>query len=144
MSILQYILMGIGAISIIWGLYWLGKKIFEGMAKGLEAAFRNKFPFDYLIELSWIVQLFEKHGFQEDEYSRIDAGTDCPGIKMVRGNELVEIYLIAPLDGKFRIKVIFKNHDFSIEILAYESEKNSLLLSELIGMSLEKIGKKIN
>ena len=138
--------MGIGIISIIWGLYWCGRKIFEGMAKGLEAGFRNRFPFDYLIELSWIVQLFEKHGFQEDEYSRIDAGTDCPGIKMVRGNELVEIYLIAPLDGKFRIKVIFKNHDFSIEILAYESEKKSVLLSELIGMSLEKYSeeKKLN
>ena len=30
--------MGIGVISIMGGLYWLGKKIFEGMAKGLEAA----------------------------------------------------------------------------------------------------------
>lgn len=136
--------MGIGVISIMGGLYWLGKKIFEGMAKGLEAAFRNKFPFDYWFNLSWVIHLFKKHGYEEDKYSDIDAGSDCPGIKMVRGDELVEIYLIAPLDGKFRIKVIFKNHDFSIEILAYESEKNSLLLSELIGMSLEKIGKKIN
>ena len=136
MSILQYILMGIGVISIMGGLYWLGKKIFEGMAKGLEAGFRNQFPFDYLISLSWIVQLFKRHGFQEDEY--IDAGTDCPGIKMVRGDELVEIYLIAPLDGKFRIKIIFKNHDFSIEIPSYESEKYSVLLSELISVNLGK------
>ena len=44
----------------------------------------------------------------------IDAGSDCPGIKMVRGDELVEIYLIAPFEGEYRIKVNFKNHNFKI------------------------------
>ena len=138
MSILQYILMGIGIISILLGLYWCGRKILEGMAKGLEAGFRNRFPFDYLIGLSWVIQLFEKHGFKEDEYSRIDAGSDCPGIKMVRGDEKVEIFLVSPLDENYRIRVDFKNHDFKIEIPAYESEKSSVLLSELIGMNFGK------
>ena len=108
------------------------------MAKGLEAGFRNRFPFDYLIELSWTVQLFEKHGFQEDEYSRIDAGTDCPGIKMIRGNEKVEIFLVSPLDENYSIKVDFKNYEFSIEIPAYECEKSSLLLENLLGMNFGK------
>lgn len=130
--------MGIGVISIMGGLYWLGKKIFEGMAKGLEAAFRNKFPFDYWFNLSWVIHLFKKHGYEEDKYSDIDAGSDCPGIKMVRGDELVEIYLIAPFEGEYRIKVNFKNHDFKIEIPAYEYEKSSLLLEELIDLNFGK------
>lgn len=138
MSILQYILMGIGAISIIWGLYWCGRKILEGMAKGLEAGFRNKFPFDYWFNLSWVIHLFKKHGYEEDKYSDIDAGSDCPGIKMVRGDKLVEIYLIAPFEGEYRIKVNFKNHNFKIEIPAYECEKSSLLLEELIDLNFGK------
>ena len=129
---------GIGAISIIWGLYWCGRKILEGMAKGLEAGFRNKFPFDYWFNLSWVIHLFKKHGYEEDKYSDIDAGSDCPGIKMVRGGELVEIYLIAPFEGEYRIKVNFKNHDFKIEIPAYEYEKSSLLLEELIDLNFGK------
>ena len=54
----QYILMGIGIISILLGLYLLGKKILEIMAKGLEAAFRNKFPLDYWGNLLWVVHIF--------------------------------------------------------------------------------------
>ena len=85
-----------------------------------------------------MIHLFKKHGYEEDKYSDIDAGSDCPGIKMVRGGELVEIYLIAPFEGEYRIKVNFKNHDFKIEIPAYEYEKSSLLLEELIDLNFGK------
>lgn len=134
----QYILMGIGIISILLGLYLLGKKILEFMAKGLEAAFRNKFPLDYWGNLLWVVHIFERYDFKEEKYSAIDAGSDCPGIKMAKDEEKIEIYLIAPLDGKYRIKVEFKNQDFKIEIPDEESEKSKELLEKLIVMNFEK------
>lgn len=84
--------MGIGIISILLGLYLLGKKILEIIAKGLEAAFRNKYPLDYWDNLLWVVHIFEKYDFKEEKYSAIDAGSDCPGIKMAKNEENKILY----------------------------------------------------
>ena len=70
----QYILMGIGVISILLGLYLLGKKILEIMAKGLEAAFRNKFPLDYWGNLLWVVHIFERYDFKANGLSFVKNG----------------------------------------------------------------------
>lgn len=85
---------------IILGLLVGGIVIFIGfillLEYGIEAGFRNKFPMDYLFQLTAESKFFCEQGFTEIVY--LDAGTDNPGILFERDGLKVEVRLNAPLE----------------------------------------------
>lgn len=85
---------------VILGLLVGGIVIFVGfiillLGCGIEAGLRNKFPMDYLFQLTTESNFFCEHGFNKIEY--LDEGTDNPGILLKRDGLKVEVRLSAPL-----------------------------------------------
>lgn len=126
-QIIEYILIGIGALSII---YW-GYKIIASFGATLETGFRSQFSTDYLPLLSEVIGLLEQHGFVSGDL--INTGTDRPGIKMNKGKSNVEIYLDAPLDENLpsEIEIVFLEQSFKIRIPIKMSNENRMLLSRI-------------
>jgi hypothetical protein len=126
-QIIEYILMGIGALSIIYWCY----KIVTSFGTALDAGFRNQFPTDYLCCLSEVTGLFEQHGSTKGNL--INAGSDKPGIKKNKGENSVEIYLDAPLDENLpsEIGIVFLKQSFKIRIPTRMSNENRMLLSRI-------------
>lgn len=126
-QILEYILIGVGASSII---YW-GYKIIIFLGIALEAGLRNRFPTDYLYCLSEIIGMFEQYGFTKGDL--INPGTDKPGIKMNKRENKVEIYLDTPLDENqsSEIEIVFIKQSFKIRIPIKMSNESRKILSEI-------------
>lgn len=130
MNTFEYILVGIGIISIIWWIYKFFKSLLNFFGNALEAGFRNQLPNDYLRSLSFVTRFFEGHGFERDEL--IHPGSDKPGIRMQKGDDdIVDIYLIAPLDGKYEIEVIFKKLSLKVGISEMSEESKAVLIKTL-------------
>ena len=130
MNTFEYILVGIGVISIVWWIYKFFKSLLNFFGNALEAAFRNQLPYDYLRSLSFVTRFFEEHGFKREEL--IHPGSDKPGIRMKKeDDEIVEIYLTAPLEGKYEIEVIFKKQSLKVGITEMSEESKTVLIKTL-------------
>lgn len=86
----HWILLGllVGGIGIFIGFILL-------LGYGIEAGFREKFPMDYIYQLTIERNFFHEQGFTIIKY--LDAGTDNPGILLERDGLMVEVRLNAPL-----------------------------------------------
>lgn len=108
MNIFQSIMMWVGILSCVYWLYRLGRVFYQLLGNLFEQGFRNRFPYDYLSTISWITDIFYQHGFDKNSMDYDIRNSDKPGIILRKQDNKVEIYLIAPLEGEQRIKVILK------------------------------------
>lgn len=134
LQILEYLLMGIGALTVIF----IACKIPTWFGAMLEAGGRNQFPFDYLPALSRAIGFFEKSGFTKGDL--INPGSDKPGINMLKGESEIEIYLDSPLDEKLlsEIEIVFKEQAFKVRLPADMAEFHLKLLTEALTLINEK------
>ena len=134
MEVIQTILMIIGALTIIWLIY----KAFNGtiwlLGEMFEAGFRNRFPYDFMMSLGWVVSGMESRGFRQTDM--IDAGGDNPGVimKNPRTEVEIEIRLRAPLLSDKGYSVIVANHSNNTAIVMQNSasEDNKRLLTRFL------------
>ena len=97
MEIYQIVLMVIGAITLIWLAYKTIKGIFWLLGVGLESCFREKFPYDFEMNLGWVIKELKSRGYKQ--MATIDAGSDYPGVimKNLETEIEMEVRLRAPL-----------------------------------------------
>ena len=134
MEIYQVILMVIGAIAIIFLIVKFVKGFFWILGKGMEGCFREKYPYDFEINLKWVTSELKQRGFKQS--STIDAGGDYPGVIMKNpesGIEL-EVRLRAPLLSDKGYSIIVANHNNNTAIVMQDSacEENKNLLSKYL------------
>ena len=121
MEIYQIVLMVIGAITIIWLLYKTIKGVLWVLGAGLESCFREKYPYDFQMNLGWVIKEMESHGFRQTR--SIDAGSDYPGIVMTKSGteEEMEVRLRAPLLTTIGYSIIVANHVNNTAIVMQDS-----------------------
>lgn len=81
---------------------WLGvvMVIFAGMEDG----FRQKFPFDFIMQIKWLIDYFEQKGFIMSDYENL--GTENPVVVMNNPNgQRVIIRLNAPINQRYSIDI---------------------------------------
>lgn len=134
LQIFEYILMGIGALTVIF----IACKFPTWFGAMLEAGGRNQFPFDYLSALSRVIDFFEKNGFTKGDL--INPGSDKPGINMFKSENEIEIYLDSPLDAQLpsEIEIVFKEQTFKVRLPADTAETHLKLLTKMISSTNEK------
>jgi hypothetical protein len=113
--------MVIGAITIIWFLYKTAKGVLWVLGAGLESCFREKYPYDFQMNLGWVIKEMESHGFRQT--STIDAGSDYPGIVMMKNGteEEMEVRLSAPLLSTKGYSIIVTDHVNNTAIVMQDS-----------------------
>lgn len=114
MNIFQSVMMYIGILSCIAWLYRIAKKIAKFISMLLEEGFRNRFPLDFLINISWATDIFSQYGFGNKGKDYRTSTPEKPGIILKRQDNEAQIYLIAPLDGEQKIEVIVKKPAINI------------------------------
>jgi len=134
MNVFQIFLMVIGAITIFWLVYKFVKGIPNVLGELLEAGFRDKFPFDFMMHLGWIISEMKSKGYEKTDM--MDAGGENPGVLMKNmdtGNEM-EIRLKAPLFSDEGYSIIVSNHDTNTAIVMQNSasEENKRLLEKYL------------
>ena len=134
MEIYQIILMGIGAITLIWIVVKTIKGVFWLLGKGLESCFREKYPYDFEINLGWVIQEMKSRGYRQTAV--LDAGGDYPGIIMKNpGTEIeMEVRLRAPLLTNKGYSIVVANHLNNTAIVMQDSasDENKRLLSKFM------------
>lgn len=134
MEVIQTILMIIGAITVIWLIYKTIKGTLWLLGAFFEAGFRNRFPYDFMMSLGWVVSGMESRGFRQADM--IDAGGDNPGVimKNPRTEVEIEIRLRAPLLSDKGYSVIVANHSNNTAIVMQNSasEDNKRLLTRFL------------
>lgn len=134
MEIIQTILMIVGAITLLWLLVKTIKGIPVVLAGILESGFRNKFPFDFMMHLEWIVSELKSRGYNEAGVK--DAGSEYTGILMKKGetDAVIEIRLHAPLLSESDYSIMVSNHDNKTAIVMPNnmSEENKRLLNKFL------------
>jgi hypothetical protein len=134
MEIYQIILMGIGAITLIWLVVKTIKGVFWLLGKGLESCFREKYPYDFEINLGWVIQEMNSHGYRQA--AMMDAGSDNPGVIMKNSESGIEmeIRLRAPLLSDKGYSIIVANHSNNTAIVMQDSDsdENKRLLSKYL------------
>ena len=132
MEIYQIILMGIGAITLIWIVVKTIKGVFWLLGKGLESCFREKYPYDFEINLGWVIQEMKSRGYRQTAV--LDAGGDYPGVIMKNpGTEIeMEVRLRAPLLTNKGYSIVVANHLNNTAIVMQDSasDENKRLLSK--------------
>ena len=130
MEIYQIILMWIGAITLIWIVVKTIKGVFWLLGKGLESCFREKYPYDFEINLGWVIQEMKSRGYRQTAV--LDAGGDYPGVIMKNpGTEIeMEVRLRAPLLTNKGYSIVVANHLNNTAIVMQDSasEENKRLL----------------
>lgn len=130
MEIYQIILMGIGAITLVWLVVKAIKGVFWLLGKGLEGCFREKYPYDFEINLGWVIQEMKSRGYRQTAV--LDAGGDYPGVIMKNpGTEIeMEVRLRAPLLTNKGYSIVVANHLNNTAIVMQDSasEENKRLL----------------
>ena len=130
MEIYQIILMCIGAITLIWIVVKTIKGVFWLLGKGLESCFREKYPYDFEINLGWVIQEMKSRGYRQTAV--LDAGGDYPGVIMKNpGTEIeMEVRLRAPLLTNKGYSIVVANHLNNTAIVMQDSasEENKRLL----------------
>jgi len=132
MEIYQIILMCIGAITLIWIVVKTIKGVFWLLGKGLEGCFREKYPYDFEINLGWVIQEMKSRGYRQTAV--LDAGGDYPGVIMKNpGTEIeMEVRLRAPLLTNKGYSIVVANHLNNTAIVMQDSasDENKRLLSK--------------
>ncbi len=121
MEILQTILMIIGAITLLWLVIKFAKGCLWFLGTMFEAGFRDKFPYDFMMHLQWIVSEMKTRGYVQA--GTMDAGGDYPGLLMKNGKTGVEmeIRLRAPLFSDKGYSIIVANHNNNTAIVMQDS-----------------------
>ena len=134
MEIYQIILMGIGAITLIWIVVKTIKGVFWLLGKGLESCFREKFPYDFEINLGWVIQEMKSHGYRQA--AMMDAGSDNPGVIMINSESSIEmeVRLHAPLLTNKGYSIIVANHSNNTAVVMQDSasDENKRFLSKCL------------
>ena len=134
MEIYQIILMWIGAITLIWIVVKTIKGVFWLLGKGLESCFREKYPYDFEINLGWVIQEMKSRGYRQTAV--LDAGGDYPGVIMKNpGTEIeMEVRLRAPLLTNKGYSIVVANHLNNTAIVMQDSasDENKRLLSKFM------------
>ena len=134
MEIYQIILMGIGAITLIWLVVKTIKGVFWLLGKGLESCFREKYPYDFEINLVWVIQEMKSHGYRQA--AMMDAGSDNPGVIMINSESSIEmeVRLHAPLLTDKGYSIIVANHNNNTAVVMQDSasDENKRLLSKYL------------
>jgi len=134
MEIYQIILMGIGAITLIWIVVKTIKGVFWLLGKGLESCFREKFPYDFEINLGWVIQEMKSHGYRQA--AMMDAGSDNPGVIMINSESGIEmeVRLHAPLLTNKGYSIIVANHSNNTAVVMQDSasDENKRFLSKCL------------
>lgn len=134
MEIYQIILMCIGAITLIWIVVKTIKGVFWLLGKGLESCFREKYPYDFEINLGWVIQEMKSRGYRQTAV--LDAGGDYPGVIMKNpGTEIeMEVRLRAPLLTNKGYSIVVANHLNNTAIVMQDSasDENKRLLSKFM------------
>ncbi|SHK45124.1 hypothetical protein [Xylanibacter ruminicola] len=134
MEIYQIILMGIGAITLIWLVVKTIKGVFWLLGKGLESCFREKYPYDFEINLGWVIQEMKSHGYRQA--AMMDAGSDNPGVIMINSESSIEmeVRLHAPLLTDKGYSIIVANHNNNTAVVMQDSasDENKRLLSKYL------------
>jgi hypothetical protein len=132
MEIYQIILMGIGAITLIWLVVKTIKGVFWLLGKGLESCFREKYPYDFEINLGWVIQEMKSRGYKH--VATIDAGGDYPGVFMKHPESGIEmeVRLRAPLLTDKGYSIIVANHCNNTAIVMQDSasDENKRLITK--------------
>jgi hypothetical protein len=134
MEIYQIVLMVIGAATIIYIIVKFIKGFFWILGKGMESCFREKYPYDFEINLKWVTSELELRGFKQS--AAVDAGGDYPGVIMnnpEKGVEM-EVRLRAPLLSDKGYSIIVANHNNKTAIVMPDSacDENRKLLAKFL------------
>ena len=134
MEIYQIVLMVIGAITVTYLFYKTVKGVFLLLDSGLASCFREKYPYDFERNLSWIVSELKMKGYRQA--ATMDAGSENPGLMMKHpetGIE-IEVRLRAPLFTTKGNSIIVANHNNNTAIVMQDlaSEENKKLLSKYL------------
>lgn len=132
MEIYQIVLMAIGAITLVWLLYKTAKGFLLLLEAGMQSCFREKYPYDYQMNLGWVTEKLKSRGYKQT--TTIDAGSDYPGVIMRHsetGTEM-EVRIHAPLLTNKGYSIIVANHDNNTAIVMQESasDDNKRLLEK--------------
>ena len=121
MEIYQIVLMVIGAITLIWLAYKTIKGIFWLLGVGLESCFREKFPYDFEMNLGWVIKEMKSRGYKQT--ATMDAGSDYPGVimKNLETEIEMEVRLRAPLLTNKGYSIIVANHNDNTAIVVQDS-----------------------
>jgi hypothetical protein len=126
--------MGIGAITLIWIVVKTIKGVFWLLGKGLESCFREKFPYDFEINLGWVIQEMKSHGYRQA--AMMDAGSDNPGVIMINSESGIEmeVRLHAPLLTNKGYSIIVANHSNNTAVVMQDSasDENKRFLSKCL------------
>lgn len=98
-------------------VFGIGYLLVYCFAAATELGMRDRYPFDYLMRIGWVMQKFEIAGYTRGEY--IAPGTDFPGVYMKKGDIVLSIILKADT-YPYKIVCIDSNNT---ELLAMDSEK---------------------
>ena len=128
MELYQIILMVIGAIATIYLIIKFVKGFFWILGKGMESCFREKYPYDFEINLKWVTSELKLRGFRQT--ATMDAGGDYPGVIMTN----LEVRLRAPLLSDKGYSIIVANHNNNTAIVMQDSDsdENKKFLSNYI------------
>ena len=134
MEIYQIILMCIGAITLIWLVVKTIKGVFWLLGKGLESCFREKYPYDFEINLGWVIQEMKSRGYRQ--VAMMDAGSDNPGVIMINSESGIEmeVRLHAPLLTDKGYSIIVANHSNNTAVVMQDSssDENKRFLSKYL------------
>ena len=134
MEIYQIILMGIGAITLIWIVVKTIKGVLWLLGKGLESCFREKYPYDFEINLGWVMQEMKSRGYRQ--VAMMDAGSDNPGVIMINSESGIEmeVRLHAPLLTDKGYSIIVANHSNNTAVVMQDSssDENKRFLSKYL------------
>jgi hypothetical protein len=134
MEIYQIILMGIGTITLIWLVVKTIKGVLWLLGKGLESCFREKYPYDFEINLGWVMQEMKSRGYRQ--VAMMDAGSDNPGVIMINSESGIEmeVRLHAPLLTDKGYSIIVANHSNNTAVVMQDSasDENKRFLSKCL------------
>ena len=134
MEIYQIVLMVIGAITLVWLSYKVLKGSIWCLDAGLASCFREKYPYDFEINLGWVIKGLKSRGYRQA--ATMGAGSDYPGVIMKHPESGIEmeIRLRAPLFSDKGYSIVVANHNNNTAIVMQDSasDDNKKLLSKYL------------
>ena len=134
METYQIVLMVIGAITLLWLGYKTIKGFFWLLGAGMASCFREKYPYDFEINLRWVIKELKFRGYRQA--AMMGAGSDYPGVIMKHPETEVEmeIRLNAPLLTDKGYSIIVANHTNKTAIVMQDSasDDNKRLLGKYL------------
>lgn len=113
-------------ILLILGICRLLAKLSE---TAIESGMREKYPFDYLMRIGWVIKKFETAGFTRGEY--IAPGTDFPGVYMKKGDTVLSIILKADT-SPYKIMCMDSNNTELFSIYPEKSKETEPIVDEFL------------